>query len=230
MLQLLARSRIQSDRAPSQNHWGRFHQCNTCRDYTIKEHCRPVPLSEVFCSIMKQCIATMINIRPTTCSTSRLMFVALVTLFTFSDGRRGSQIRSRPASLKRESPYNQVHEVEQKGFQRKLESGGDGKGGGKGGGKGEGKGGSKGGSHGSGSSSGSGMSQAWVDGEYFGCLALSQDELTQMRSSGQYIDCDYTIHIAANDTSTTNSSTTGSGTNASSTQGAGSGATNTQKR
>ena len=47
-----------------------------------------------------------------------------------------------------------------------------------------------------GSSSGSGssmMSAAYVDGEYYGCLALSEEQQADLRKSGR--SCDYTIHI-----------------------------------
>lgn len=62
--------------------------------------------------------------------------------------------------------------------------------------KGGGKGGSSGGggkSEGTGSSGSSLVDYAWVDGEYYGCLALSDEELSNLRSSG--LDCDYVIHV-----------------------------------
>lgn len=41
---------------------------------------------------------------------------------------------------------------------------------------------------------GSGSGSGWVDGEYYGCLALSEDEIYEMETHGHVVDCDYTIH------------------------------------
>ena len=55
-------------------------------------------------------------------------------------------------------------------------------------------GGGQGSSSGSSSSSGNNMlSAAYVDGEYYGCLALSEEQQAELRKSGR--SCDYTIHV-----------------------------------
>jgi len=49
------------------------------------------------------------------------------------------------------------------------------------------------GGRGSGSGSwNSKLTSAYVNGEYYGCLALSDDQLTTMKKSG--LSCDYTVH------------------------------------
>ena len=100
-------------------------------------------------------------------------------------------------------------------IRRRLEGKGGGKGEGKGDGKtGSGSGSGGGSSSGSGSASGSGISSnAWVDGEYFGCLALSEDERVKKRSSGGYIACDYTIAIDTSNGSSASNSANSSSSN-----------------
>jgi len=60
-------------------------------------------------------------------------------------------------------------------------------------------------SKGSGSTSG-----AWVDGEYYGCLALSQDKLSGPKTSGSSSNCEFVSH--SNATSRTGSSHSASAT------------------
>ena len=142
-------------------------------------------------------------------------FVLLNTILLFGGCEANASIRSnRPRGGSTEPEQSlgssdvvgkimQRYEGRSVRSNRKL-GGGNGKGG-KGGkgyssyGKGYGKG---------GKGKGSGSGAGWSDGEYYGCLMLSEDEMYEMETHGHEVDCDYTVHAVeiSNGTTYTSSS------------------------